>query len=677
MAKETMNKEEAKKVIEELRKQINYHNYRYYVLDSPEISDEQYDELMRQLIKLEEKFPDLVTPDSPTQRVGAPPAEGFLPVKHLEKMFSLADAFDLGELRAFFERVRKLLPGQKVDYVCELKIDGTAVAIVYREGRYWRAATRGDGEVGEDITPNVKTIKSVPLVLRGEIIPAVLEVRGEAYLTKEQFLKVNEERAESGEPLFANPRNSAAGSLRQLDPKITARRKLDFFAHGIGKIEGVEFESHWEVLQYLNQAGFKITPFASLFTSEAEVEAFCLEWEKKRHSLPFEIDGVVVKVNSLVQQKLLGFTAKSPRWAIAYKFPAEQQVTRLLDIEVSVGRTGALTPVAVLQPVRVAGSTISRATLHNEDEIKRKDIRIGDWVVVQKAGDVIPEIVAPVPSRRTGKEKFFQMPKVCPVCGSEVIRSEGEAVARCTGGIYCPAQVFEHILHWGRRGSMDIDGLGPEVVKDLLERGLVKNVASLYKLTKEDLLQVEHFQEKSANNLYNAIQASKNRPLSRLLFALGIRHVGAHLATVLAKNFRSIENLKKASYEELISIPEVGPKVAESVLAFFRQPHNLEVIEELKKAGLKMEEEEEEKKETRLSGLSFVFTGGLKSLSRDKAKELVESLGGKVSSSVSSKTSYVVVGDQPGSKYEKAKRLGVKILSEEEFLKLIGKEKVS
>lgn len=668
-----MEKEEAKKIIEDLRKQINYHNYRYYVLDSPEISDDQYDELVRQLIKLEEEFPDLVTPDSPTQRVGAPPAEGFLPVKHLERMFSLADAFDLGELRAFFERVRKLLPEEKVEYVCELKIDGTAVAIVYREGHYWRAATRGDGEVGEDITPNVKTIKSVPLVLRGETVPSILEVRGEAYLTKEQFIKVNEERAEAGEPLFANPRNSAAGSLRQLDPKITARRKLDFFAHGLGKVEGMSFNSHWEVLQYLNQAGFKITPFAQLFSSEAEVEAFCQEWEEKRHSLPFEIDGVVVKVNSLSQQRFLGFTTKSPRWAIAYKFPAEQQVTKLLDIEVSVGRTGALTPVAILEPVRVAGSTISRATLHNEDEIKRKDIRIGDWVVVQKAGDVIPEVVAPVPSRRTGQERFFKMPDSCPVCGSEVVRPEGEAVARCTGGIYCPAQVFEHLLHWGRRGSMDIDGLGPEVIKDLLDKGLVKNVASLYKLTKEDLLQVEHFQEKSADNLYRAIQASKNRPLSKLLFALGIRHVGSHLATVLAKNFKSLENLKKATYEDLISIPEVGPKVAESVITFFRQPHNLEVIEELKKAGLKMEEEEVVK-ETKLSGLSFVFTGTLKSFSREEAKELVESLGGKVSSSVSSKTSYVVVGEDPGSKYQKAIQLGVKILTEEDFLKLVEKK---
>ncbi len=668
-----MKKEEAKKIIEDLRKQINYHNYRYYVLDSPEISDEQYDELVRQLIKLEKEFPDLVTPDSPTQRVGAPPAEGFLPVKHLEKMFSLSDAFDLGELRAFFERVRKLLPDEKIEYVCELKIDGAAVAIVYREGRYWRAATRGDGEVGEDITPNVKTIKSIPLVLRGEAIPLVLEVRGEAYLTKEQFIKVNEERAEAGEPLFANPRNSAAGSLRQLDPKITAKRRLDFFAHGLGRAEGVKFCSQWEVLQYLNQAGFKITPFAKLFGSEAEVEAYCQEWEEKRHSLPFEIDGVVIKVNSLSQQKFLGYTSKSPRWAIAYKFPAEQQVTKLLDIQVSVGRTGALTPVAILEPVRVAGSTISRATLHNEDEIKRKDIRIGDWVVVQKAGDVIPEVVAPVPSRRTGKESFFQMPSVCPVCGSEAIKPQGEAVTRCTGGISCPAQVFEHILHWGRRGCMDIDGLGPEVVKDLLKKKLVKNVASLYKLTKEDLLQVEHFQEKSAENLYRAIQASKNRPLSRLLFALGIRHVGAHLAAVLAENFKSIDRLKKATFEELINIPEVGPKVAESVTTFFRQPHNLEVIEELRKAGLKMEEGES-KKETRLAGLSFVFTGTLKNFTREEAKEIVESLGGKVSSSVSLKTSYVVVGEDPGSKYEKAKKLGVKILTETEFLKMVGKE---
>ncbi len=669
-----MNREEAKKKIEELREKINYHNYRYYVLDSPEISDDQYDQLVRELIKLEEEFPDLVTPDSPTQRVGAPPAEGFLPVKHLERMFSLSDAFDLSELRAFFERVRKQLPGEKIQYVCELKIDGAAVAIVYRDGRYWRAATRGDGEVGEDITPNVKTIKSIPLILRKKPFPSLLEVRGEAYLTKEQFVKVNEERAEAGEPLFANPRNSAAGSLRQLDPKITARRKLDFLAHGLGKAEGVSFSSHWEILEYLKEAGFKITPFAELFNSEAEVEAFCREWEEKRHTLPFEIDGVVVKVNSLSQQRLLGFTSKAPRWAIAYKFPAEQQITRLLSIEVSVGRTGALTPVAVLEPVRVAGSTISRATLHNEDEIKRKDIRIGDWVVVQKAGDVIPEVVAPVPSRRTGKEKFFQMPETCPVCGSEVVRPEGEAVARCTGGIYCPAQVFEHLLHWGRRGSMDIDGLGPEVVRDLLEKGLVKNVASLYRLTREDLLKVEHFKEKSADNLFRAIQESKKRPLSRLLFALGIRHVGSHLAGVLADHFKSLDRLKKATYEELIAIPEVGPKVAESIITFFRQPHNLEVIEELRKAGVRMEEGEVAK-ETGLAGLSFVFTGALKGFTREEAKELVESLGGRVSSSVSPKTTYVVVGEEPGSKLEKAKKMGVKLLTEEEFVRLINERR--
>lgn len=666
-----MDREAAKKKIEELREMINYHNYRYYVLDSPEISDEEYDGLMRQLAKLEEEFPDLVTPDSPTQRVGAPPAEGFLPVKHLERMFSLSDAFDLEELRAFFDRVRKQLPREKIRYVCELKVDGAAVAIVYRDGRYWRAATRGDGEVGEDITPNVKTIKSVPLVLRGKLVPSVLEVRGEAYLTKEQFVKVNEERAEAGEPLFANPRNSAAGSLRQLDPKVTDRRSLDFFAHGCGKAEGVSFKSHWEILNYLNQAGFKTTPFARLLDSEAEVEDFCRDWEEKRHTLPFEIDGVVVKVNELSQQNLLGFTSKAPRWAIAYKFPAEQQVTQLLDIEVSVGRTGALTPVAILKPVRVAGSTVSRATLHNEDEIKRKDIRIGDWVVVQKAGDVIPEVVASVARRRSGEEKFFQMPKACPVCGSEVVRPKGEAVARCTGGIYCPAQVFEHLLHWGRRGSMDIDGLGPEVVRDLLEKGLVKNVASLYKLSRDDLLKVEHFKEKSADNLFQAIQKSKKRPLSRLLFALGIRHVGSHLATVLAERFKSLDRLKNATYEELIEIPEVGPKVAESVITFFRQPHNLEVIEELEKAGLKMEEERETK-ESKLDGLTFVFTGALKSFSREEAKELVESLGGGVSSNVSSRTSYVVVGEEPGSKLEKAKKLGIPLLTETEFIRMVG-----
>jgi DNA ligase (NAD+) len=662
-----------KKKVNELRKLINYHNYRYYVLDQPEISDAEYDELVRQLIALEEAHPELVTPDSPTQRIGVPPSDAFKPVRHYARMFSLADAFDFEELHAFFDRVKRALDTSQIDYVCELKIDGTAVSLLYERGIYVRGATRGDGEVGEDITANIKTIKTVPLKLLIEPPPELIEVRGEAYLSKDEFERINQERSEKGESLFANPRNAAAGSLRQLDPEVTARRRLEVIAHSLGIFRGVSWKTHWEALRYLRKAGFRTTPYAHHALSEKEVVKFCLEWQEKRHSLPFEVDGVVVKINSLELQERLGATSKSPRWAVAFKFPPEQRTTQVLDIEVSVGRTGALTPVAILKPVQVAGSTISRATLHNEDEVKRKDVRIGDWVVVQKAGDVIPEVVSVVLSKRTGQEALFKMPKRCPICGSEAIRPEGEAVTRCTGGISCPAQVFEHILHWGKRSAMDIDGLGPEVVKDLLDKGLIKNAADLYYLEIKDLLKVEHFAEKAAENLYQAIQTSKNRPLSRLLFALGIRHVGSHVASVLAKRFGSLKKLMKAGEEKLVAIPEVGPKIAESVVTFFRQPHNLEVIEKLKEAGVKMEEEVE-KEPQKLAGLTFVLTGAMESLTRQEAKDKIEKLGGRVASSVSSKTNYVVVGKDPGSKYQKAKELGVEILDEAAFLELLKKE---
>ncbi len=662
--------EDVKKKVDELRKLINYHNYLYYVLDQPEISDAEYDELVRQLISLEEAHPELVTPDSPTQRIGAPPSDAFKPVRHYARMFSLADAFDFDELQAFFDRVKRALDTNQIDYVCELKIDGTAVSLLYEKGVYVRGATRGDGEVGEDITANIKTIKTVPLKLLVESPPELIEVRGEAYLSKEEFERINRERGEKGEPLFANPRNAAAGSLRQLDPEVTARRRLEVIAHSLGVFRGVSWKTHWEALTYLRKAGFRTTPQAHHATSESAVIEFCHKWQENRHSLPFEVDGVVVKVNSLELQERLGATSKSPRWAVAFKFPPEQKTTQVLDIKVSVGRTGALTPVAILKPVQVAGSTISRATLHNEDEVKRKDVRLGDWVVIQKAGDVIPEVVSVVPSKRTGQEAIFEMPKHCPIYGSEAIRPEGEAVTRCTGGISCPAQVFEHILHWGKRSAMDIDGLGPEVVKDLLDKGLIKNAADLYYLKVEDLLKVEHFAEKAAENLHQAIQASKNRPLSRLLFALGIGHGGSHVASALTKKLGSLEKLLKATEEELTAIPEVGPKIAESVVTFFRQPHNREVIKKLKEAGVKMEEEVE-KEPQKLAGLTFVLTGTLESHTREEAKEKIEKLGGRVASSVSRKTSYVVVGKDPGSKYQKAKELGVKILDETAFLDLL------
>ncbi|MDI6892825.1 MAG: NAD-dependent DNA ligase LigA [Actinomycetota bacterium] len=660
-----------KKRLKELRDLINYHDYRYYVLDSPEISDAEYDELMRELIAIEGAHPELVTPDSPTQRVGAPPAEGFLPVRHRSRMLSLADAFSFDELSAFFERVGRALPGEEVDYVCELKIDGTAISLNYEDGLLMRGATRGDGETGEDITSNIKTIRSIPLRLRLEKPPAFMEVRGEAYFSKEQFEEINKERSKEGLPLFANPRNAAAGSLRQLDPNITARRELDSIFYSLGYVPGISFRTHWEVLQFLKEAGFKISKYAEGAEDSQKVFDFCSRWQERRDTLPYEIDGVVIKVNSLDQQARLGATSKSPRWAIAYKFPAEQRTTKIVDITVNVGRTGAVTPVAILEPVRVAGSTVSRATLHNEDEMRRKDVRIGDTVVVQKAGDVIPEVVAPVTSKRTGAERVYRMPKKCPVCGADVVRPPDEAVARCTG-IACPAQIFEHILHWASRGAMDIDGLGPAVVSQLLEKGMIEDVADLYYLTREDLLTIEHFADKAAENLLNAIEVSRNRPLSKLLFGLGVRHVGSHVASILAKHYPSMENLKKASYDDLMMTKEVGPRIAESVVAFFKQNRNLRVLDKLKQAGVRMKEARKAEVPQRLARLTFVLTGTLTRFTREQAKEIIEGLGGEVSSSISRKTDYVVAGEKPGSKYDKARELGVKILDEEEFVRLIG-----
>lgn len=667
-------KEEAKKRVEELRKLINYHNYRYYVLDSPEISDAEYDELYRELELLEETYPELITPDSPTQRVGAPPSEAFKPVRHYRRLLSLQDVFDFEELDDWYKRIVKNLGHETMTFVCELKLDGAAVALVYENGVLVRGATRGDGEVGEDITPNVKTIRSIPLRLLVDNPPRLLEVRGEAYMSKEEFKKINDERAEKGEPLFANPRNAAAGSLRQLDPTITHKRKLIFAAHGFNYGEGISFSSHIEAIEWFKKAGLPVVPVYRHCKNIDEVKEFCSEWQEKRHTLDFEIDGVVIKINEFEYHDILGETSKAPRWAVAYKFPPEEKVTKLLDIIVSVGRTGALTPVAILEPVLVAGSTISRATLHNEDEIKRKDIRIGDYVIVHKAGDVIPEIVAPVVSRRTGEEKIFKMPDKCPVCGSDVIRLPGEVAYYCSGGISCPAQVFNHLIHWGSRPAMDIDGLGEVVVKELLSRNKVKNVADLYYLTIEDFLELPLFKLKKAQKLYNAIQDSKERPLNRLIFALGIRHVGQYTARLLAERYKHLDKLMQADEQELMEIQEIGPKIARSVTTFFKQPHNLEVIEKLRNAGVNFGTTEEEKEEgpKPFEGLTFVFTGALKTMTREEAKALVEKLGGKAASSVSRKTDYVVVGEEPGSKYQKALELGIKTISEDEFLSMVG-----
>jgi len=664
-----------KERIKELRGLINYHNHRYYVLDSPEISDAEYDELMKELRQLESEHPEFVTPDSPTQRIGAPPVEAFGVVEHPQPLLSLANAFSYEELAAWHKRVSNLLGGRQFDLVCEPKIDGLAVALTYVNGLLVTGATRGDGYRGEDITQNLKTVKSIPLSVSREAPPR-FEVRGEVYLPKAGFKKLNEERTEEGLPLFANPRNAAAGSVRQLDSSITARRPLDIFIYGLGWAEGKATpDTHWEIMQYLKSLGFKINPDIDLCRSLDEVEKYYQRLEETRESFPYEADGIVVKVNSISLQQELGTVAHEPRWAIAYKFPAIQGTTKLIDIGINVGRTGSLNPYAVLEPVQVGGVVISSAALHNEEDIHRKDIRIGDWVVVQRAGEVIPEIVEPIVSRRTGKEKIFHMPGRCPVCGSEVIKPEGEAMHRCTNAA-CPSQALERIKHFVGRGAMDIDGVGDKLCQALFEAGLVKDAADLYYLTKEQLLGLERMADKSASNVLKSIEKSKDRPLARVIFALGITHVGDQYAELLAQSFDSIDALAKASEEDLSTIPSIGPKIAESIVAFFRQKGNRQIIEKLKKAGVKLEKErvrEAKPEELPLAGLEFILTGKLESFSRSEAEAKIKALGGKVGSDVTRKTSYVVVGTDPGSKLAKAKKLKVKTLSEAEFLKLLDK----
>lgn len=671
-----MKKSEAEKRIKELRDLINYHNRQYYVYDNPVISDAEYDKLMRELEELEKKFPELITPDSPTQRVGGEPLPYFAQVVHRTPMMSLANAFSADELRDFHRRVVGTV-GEDVQYVVELKIDGLAISITYENGLFKTASTRGDGLVGEDVTQNVRTIKSVPLKLdfpEGQA-PAVLEVRGEVYLPKEDFRKLNEEREEEGLPLFANPRNAAAGSLRQLDPKITAKRPLAVFVYQLGYAEGVEFETHYEVLEFFKKIGLRVNPHVVLFDKFDDVVDYCLSWNEKRHDLPYEIDGMVIKVNSLRQQEILGATAKSPRWAIAYKFPAEQKTTVVKDIIVRVGRTGVLTPTAILEPVRVAGSTVSKATLHNEDYIKEKDIKIGDTVIIHKAGDVIPEVVEVVKEKRTGKERDFEMPRRCPECGSEAIRLPGEAAYRCTNTTGCPAQIKRSIEHFASRDAMDIRGLGPAIVSLLISQGLIKDAADLYYLKREDLVPLERMGEKSAANLLSAIEESKKRPLDRLIYALGIPYVGSRTASLLSEAFGSISELEKATYEDLIKVPEIGDKIAESILAFFRQEQVRDLLARLKAAGVNMEAKKREEGPRPLEGLTFVLTGTLEKYTRQQAKELIEELGGRVTGSVSKKTDYVVVGKDPGSKYENALKLGIKILNEAEFEEMVEKWK--
>ncbi|MHB8085723.1 MAG: NAD-dependent DNA ligase LigA [Dehalococcoidia bacterium] len=657
--------------IAQLRDQLNYHSRRYYVLDSPEISDAEYDALMQELKKLEEAHPNLITPDSPTQRVGAEPIAVFGIVNHPRPLLSLANAFSDEDVDAWHKRISNILPGQDFDFVCELKIDGLAVALTYEKHFFSIGATRGNGMQGENITQNLKTIRSIPLSVPANA-PSRFEVRGETYLPKDGLKKLNEERAAEGLPLFANPRNAAAGSVRQLDSRITARRSLDTFIYQLGWAEGGNLPgTHWEIMQYLKSLGFKINPYVTHCRNIDEVKEYFHGWTDKREQLPYDIDGVVIKVNSIAFQEELGAVGHDPRWAIAYKFPAIQGTTHLLNIGINVGRTGSLNPFAILEPVNIGGVTISRATLHNEDDIRRKDIRIGDWVLVQRAGEVIPEIVEPIVSRRTGEEKVFYMPKTCPECGAEVIRIEGEAVHRCTNTA-CPAQALESIIHFASKGAMDIDGLGEKLCQVLFEQGLIKDSGDLYYLKREQLLDLERMGDKSVSRVLNSIEASKQRPLARLIFALGIPNIGGETASVLVQHYNSIDALSKAETEQLMSIPSIGPKVSQGILAFFRQPQNIAIINKLRKAGVTMESAEVQRKDLPLSEQEFVITGKMESAGRQDLESRIRELGGKAGSDVTRKTTYLVVGTDPGSKLSRAQSLGTRILNEKELLAILN-----
>lgn len=655
-----------------LRREIEYHNYRYYSLDNPAISDAEYDKLFRELLDLEREYPELVSPDSPTQRVGSEPQEKFRKVEHRNPMLSLANAFNEAEIKAFHKRIANLLEVDDIDFVAELKIDGLAIAITYEDGKLIRGATRGNGLVGEDITPNLKTIRAVPLKLHEKPIPRVIEVRGEVYLPVSAFNSVNQEREASGETLFANPRNAAAGALRQLDPRVTAERPLSFFGYAVGYVEGVEFKTQVQILHQLADWGFPVNPHHRHCASLGAVTDFCQEWQRKRDTLDYEIDGAVVKVNRLDYQENLGAVSRDPRWAIAYKFPGQLATTRLLKIEINVGRTGTLNPYAVLEPVRLAGVTIRSATLHNEDDIQRKDIREGDTVIIKRAGDVIPQVVGPVREKRTGKEIEYRYPNKCPVCGAPVARREGEAMAFCTNRI-CPAQKLELLKHFVSRGAMDIRGLGPQTLEKMLEMKLIEDAADLYGLTAEQAASIPGFKEKSTSNLLTSIENSKTRPFALVLFALGIRHVGESIAAALASAFGSLDALSIASEDEISSVQGIGPEIAHSVYGYMRDPENRALIEKLRRAGLQFQGAESvNEHEGPLAGKTFVITGKLPTLSRKEAENLVAAHGGKVVSSVSSRTSYLLVGEDPGSKLQNARELGVALISEEQLRSLIS-----
>ena len=671
-----------KKRIGQLRAEINHHNYRYYVRDSPEISDTEYDGLMRELKQLEEQHPQFLTPDSPTQRVGAAPVEAFGVIEHPRPLLSLGNVFSEEALLAWHARTAKLLGGAQFNFVGEHKIDGLAVALTYVNGQLTTGATRGDGLRGEDITQNLRTIRSIPLSVSGEAPPR-FEVRGEVFLPKAGFTKLNQERAAAGQPLFANPRNAAAGSVRQLDPHITARRPLDIYIYMLGYAEGKTTPAtHWETMEYLKSLGFKVNPNNRRLTGIEQVAKYYKTWQEKRESLQYEADGIVVKVNQLDLQESLGDIGREPRWAIAYKFPAVQGTTRLLKIGISVGRTGTLNPYAILEPVSVGGVTIRQAALHNEDDIRRKDIRIGDTVIVQRAGEVIPEVVGPVKSQRSGQEKEFSLLEevfnqekgqpVCPVCGDEVVKPEGEVMYYCANAA-CPAQAQQRIEHFVSRGAMDIRGIGENLSALLYEKGLVRDAADLYYLKDkpEQLLGLEKMAAKSVTNMLNAIEQSKDRPLARVIFALGIRHIGEETAEILAKEFPDIKKLETALKERLMTIDAIGPKIADSITAFFRQAENRDIIKRLKEAGARLKEKTVKAEALPLSGMEFVLTGTLDAFPRPEAEAKIKALGGTTGSRVTRKTTCLVAGVDPGAKLAKARSLGTKILNETEFLQFL------
>ena len=663
-----MNKEDAKKRIEELKNITSYHAKKYYDDDNPEISDFEYDMLMVELRDLENKFPEFITSDSLTQHVGGSVKEGFQKVEHEVPLQSLQDIFNFDELYAFDERVKKTIDNEKVNYVVETKIDGLSVALEYKNGEFVKGATRGNGLVGEDITENLKTIKHIPKKLKE---PIDIIVRGEVFIGKEEFEKMNEERILSEEPLFANARNAAAGSLRQLDSQITAKRPLDIFIFNVQKSKTKEFKTHKESLEYLEKIGFNVNPVRVLCNSIEEVIKEIEKIGEKRDSLSFGIDGAVIKVDDLKQRDVLGTNYKTPKWAIAYKYPPEQRETIVKDIICQVGRTGAITPMAILEPVKVAGSTISKTTLHNEDFIKERDIRIGDTVLIQKAGDVIPEVVKVIETKRNGNEKKFEMPNTCPVCGALAVREEGEAAVRCIG-IECPAKQYRSLIHFASREAMNIKGLGDSIIEELLNRKLISTIADIYSLTLEDVSSLKKNGKKFAQNLIDSINASKNNEFYRVINGFGIRHIGVKAAKLLAKKFKNIDNLKKATFEELIEIDDMGEIMAKSVFEFFSQEQTNDLISRLVQAGVNMQNNEDDTLDNRFEGKVFVLTGSLEKYSRKEAEEIIEKFGGKTSSSVSKKTSYVLSGEDSGSKLTKAQNLGVQIINEEEFENMIN-----